>query len=230
MKNPIAELYQYNSFQFVKPQDAAEGKSFYCPDPECPDPERKLFLRKSSLDKKYFTHKIGKEHEIHPKTLLHKMVVGEFKKLKTYRLPKIMNGRKEIDIDHHKSTIEFKGLSGDTPDIHLVAKDGFECFVEVAIGFKPNKKKVEEAKKRRLPLIEVNIEKFYSHHKDSLSTDINFFINHAPRLVDGPSSKIVYDPWETKTEAKKHVSTTTMIGGAVLLGAAGLATYFGLKK
>jgi hypothetical protein len=229
MKNPIAELHQFNSFQFIKPEDAAEAKSFFCPDPHCPDPEKKLYLRKSSLNKKFFAHKIGKEHEIHPKTLLHKMVVGEFGKIQKFRLPQTLNGKSEIEVDHHRSRIDFQGLENEMPDIHLVGKDGIECFVEVTIGVPVNKKKMETAKKKGIPLIEVNIAKFFNENTESLMNDLDFFLMHAALLVKGTSSKVIYNPWED-IKSKSHVSTTAVIGGAVLLGAAGLATYWGLKK
>jgi hypothetical protein len=227
MKNPIAELHKYNSFEFIKPQDAVENQSFFCPDPKCPDPEKKLFLRKSSLKRNFFTHRVGKEHEIHSKTVLHKMVVGQFAKISKFPLPKPINGKTEIEIDHKKSIIDFKGIEGDVPDIFLMGKDGFECFVEVKISFPIDKRKLNAAKKRNIPLIELNFEKFYHENEENLKNNIDLILEHASKLVSGASSKVIINPWDS---IKKPVSTTTVIGGAVLLGAAGLATYLGLKN
>lgn len=228
MKNLVAEANNYNSFKFIKPQDALENKEYYCPDPQCKDPGRKLYLRKSSLNRKYFAHRVGKEHEIHPKTLLHKLLVGYFTKITSYKLPQIINGKESIDIDHQKSIIDFKGLEGDVPDVLLEDKDGFKCFVEVTLGFPINKKKVDAVKKLNIPLIELNIIQFYAQNKEKLKDNVDFFFEHVPKLVKSPA-KAIFLPSDAKTDKKSVKNTSVIIGGAVLLGAAGLATYIGYK-
>jgi hypothetical protein len=228
MKNPIVEVHNYNSFEFIKPQDAVENQTFFCPDPKCPDPEKKLFLRRSSLGKKFFTHRVGNEHEIHPKTLLHKMVVSQFKKISKFHLPKPISDKTEIEIDHKKSIVEFRGIEGEAPDIFLVDKDGFECFLEVTISFPIDNNKLNAAKKRKLPLVEINIEKFFYENEENIN-DIDFLTDHASKLIKSASSKVVYNPLG-KENIKQAISTKSVIGGAVLLGAAGIATYLSFKN
>jgi hypothetical protein len=228
MKNPVAESNYYNSLEFTKPKDALENIEYFCPDPNCPDPGKKLFLRKSPKDKKYFKHRVGMDHEIHAKTLLHKILVGQFKKIDKFSLPQSIDGKNEVEIDHAKSMIEFKGLEGDVPDIYLEDKDGFKCFIEVTISFPIEKKKMDAVKNLDIPLIEINVKKFFEENGEKLNKNIDFLMNSASELMYS-SAKIVFLPSTAKTAKKTRPNTSTIIGGAVVLGAAGLATYLTLK-
>lgn len=232
MKNPLAEVTSPDSLELIKaesPETENAGLTYFCPDPQCLDPERTLLLKRSTRGNKYFSHRAGFDHDIHPKTLLHKMALAEFKAMKKYRLPDGLNGKQWLEIDWAKSMVEFNGIHGDKPDVHLVDKDGFECLIEVTISYSVNDKKFETAKAMDLPLIELNLQRFFIENDENARNNIDSLQYHAPELVgDTSNAQWVFIPERLKSR-KNVFSNPAVIGGAVLLGAAGVAAYFSFR-
>lgn len=232
MKNPVAEVNKPDSLIFVKPDSAAGDDAeivYFCPDPQCLDPDRTLLMKRSNLGNPYFSHRPGYDHDVHPKMLFHKMILAEFKNMKRYVLPERINGKRQIEIDWSKSTVNFNGLDADMPDIRLVDRNGFECFVEATINYPVNDKKLSAAKKHDLPLVELNLYRLFIENDEKSRDHFDFLIFHASEMAnDASNAQFVFIPERLKV--KKHVfSSPTLIGGAVLLGVAALIAYFSLR-
>jgi len=223
MKNPVAELNKPDSLLIVKAastENEYNDIAYYCPDPRCLDPQRVLLLKRSNLGNQYFSHRPGYDHDIHPKTLFHKMVVAEFRNMNRYVLPEGIRGKKKIEIDWSRSTVGFNGLDGDQPDIKLVDKNGFECFIEPTINYPVNDKKLNTAVRLDIPLIELNLYRLFMESEEKNRDHFDFLVFHASEMANDPSNaRYLFIPERYKSP-KRALSTLAIAGGAALAAAA----------
>lgn len=215
--NPIAEIDRIDSGEVKTPDEAEplKGKTtFFCPDYDCKDKERRLILKKSNRGKNFFSHIPGFEHDIRPETLLHKLAIKWFENKTEFEIPAVLSSGKKIKkqilkLDPLKTVLEYSRLKTIIPDVKLCSPDNFDFAIEIFVTNDISDTKKKIISEFGLPTIRVDLSKFYNQHSvecrmnklfvednlQSLLTDCNlktWVVN--PRLELTPSLQIEATP------------------------------------
>lgn len=228
MKNPIAEIGKPDSLDLVKPQDASPEGEYYCPDKDCLDPERKLTLKVSTRNNKYFSHRPSCDHDISPDLLLHKMVVAQLKLLPAFLLPKpgFFSQPKLFNINHQKSRIAFEPELKSTPEILLINDREEMVYLDIVLNDDLSEEKYQAAIQQNIPYVILDLKDFYSDHQDKLH-DIDFLQAEVPSLLHNQAVKKWLLTPSNQGAPKKKVSQ--LIAGATV-GILGIAGFFLFKS
>jgi hypothetical protein len=229
MKNPIAEIGKPDSLDLVKPEDALPEEEYYCPDKNCLDPERKLTLKVSTLNNKYFSHRPSCDHDISPQLLLHKMVVAQLKLLPAILLPKagFLSQPKLFQINHEKSRIEFNPELQSTPEIMLISDHEEMVYLDVIFNEEISDVKYQAAVQQNVPYLILDLEDFYYDNLEQLN-DIDFLQESVPSLLHNQKVKSwQYLPAHNRRLTKK---TATQIIAGTIVGVIGVAGYLLYKS
>lgn len=189
--NPIAEVGRVDSGDIRTPEEAAPLKgthSFFCPDFDCKDKNRKLILKRSVKDKYFFSHLPGCEHEIRPETLLHKLAIKWFENKTEFEIPEGINSGKRIkkqflNLDPQKTYLEYSRLKTIIPDVKLYTFGKFEFAVEIFVtnDISDSKKKLIE--QFGLPTIRIDLSDFYKLHPQECRINKDFVSQNLDNLL-----------------------------------------------
>lgn len=229
MKNPIAEIGQPDSLDLVKPEDASPEGEYYCPDKNCLDPERKLTLKVSTLNNKYFSHRASCDHDVSPAMLLHKMVVAQLKLLPSILLPKtnLISQPSLFNINKEKSRIEYNPELNDVPEIMLINDKEEMVYIDVVFDEELSDQKYRAAVQQNIPYLILDLEDFYLDNLDNIN-DIDFLQEAVPSLLHNQQVKQwQFLPSHLRKFSKNKI--TKMLAGG-LVGLAGIAGYFIYKN
>lgn len=186
--NPVAELNRPDSGDIVKPAQTKQGDKLFCPDHDCGDPDRKLFLKHSSLGNPFFSHRPGFSHPIYPQTLLHKLSVKWFEGQTALEIPegrvvdKILT-RKTLNIDPTKTQLEFRQHQSVIPDVIVETEEGFKIAIEIVVSNDVSPEKSILLHELKLPTICIDLSDFYNANKEACRTDIDFIKSNLDRLL-----------------------------------------------
>ncbi len=181
-KNPFAEIVKPDSGEMIFPDQAYEMKakdeniSFYCPENNCTDPDRILFIKKSSLGNVYFSHRQGYEdHTTAPETLLHKLAIKWFEGKSIYEVP-LSNfiTVSLLNIDADKTVTEYNFLKTIIPDVKLTTTNDFEFAVEIFVTNDISDEKMKLIQNFGLPTLRVDLSDFYKKYKTECRDNIKF--------------------------------------------------------
>lgn len=227
MKNPIAELEKPDSLKFIDPTQADpadQEEKYYCLDPNCPDPSRQLYLKRSSKGKQYFSHGHRFDHRYSPGTLLRKLAIAHLKELAFFKTPAktFFDKDKIIALDKSKTKL-YPRQWGQKPEALLTGSGGQSYFVGLAITGPVSDRKAEYARERAIPLIEVDLEDFYETNKEECEEDVEFIEKHIRNLLVEAAPR----QW-TYLAGKEKIGGSAILVGA--LGALALAGYLLLKR
>jgi len=229
MKNPIAEIGKPDSLDLVKPEDAQADGEFFCPDKNCLDPERRLSLRTSTRNNKYFSHRPSCDHDISAAMLLHKMVIAQLKLMPSILLPKtsFLSQPKLFNIDQNKSRIEYDPEMHTTPEVMLINDEGEMVYLDVIFDDELNEEKYKAAVQQNLPYLILDLEQFYLDNQENLF-DIDFLQKAVPKLLHDQYKK----SWQflPQRSHKFNKKTTAGIITGALVGVAGIASIFLFRK
>lgn len=212
--NPIAEMDTPDSGLIVSPERAYElknnGHSFFCPDYNCKDPNRILFVKKSSKDTLFFCHKKGCDHPILPETLLHKSAVNWFLKKSEYEIPvNHIQGKEGLQkIDWEKTKLEFRQLEKHIPDVRLITTDGFEFAIEIFVTNDISNEKAKIISEFGLPTLRVDLSDFYNAHRNECRTNLKFIQQHLDFLMTDINRKMWVLPEDKNSISSKPYSST----------------------
>ena len=234
MKNPIAELDKPDSLKFIKPEDTDyenNEKGYYCPDNACLDPERKLYLKKSTLGNLYFSHGSGFDHELNAENLFHKLVIADIMNRDHFTFPSqsFFDKSNTIEIDHSKSKVIKFEKKGVNPDIMLVSKNNDQFYIEVNISTPTDNEKIIKAKEENIPFLSLDLRNFYNLNQEKLQNDIDFMLQSVKSLaIENDNKSWIFKP-KTEKSLKDFLTKKNMIGAAVFGAVALVAGYF-IKK
>ena len=187
--NPIAEMNMPDSGLIISPEKAHEIKSnkyaFFCPDYNCKDSQRILFVKMSSKGTCFFSHKSGCEHPIMPETLLHKSAVKWFCEKSAYEIPTNYEYNKEgvQNINQGLTKLEFRQLEKHIPDVVLTTNEGFTFAIEIVVTNDISNEKRKILSSFGLPTLRVNLSKFYEENKAKCRTDLEFILQNIDFLM-----------------------------------------------
>lgn len=178
LANPFAELTSPDSGLLISPKTAKtyqKKSTFYCPDPDCIDPERVLFLKSSPRDRPFFCHRQNYQHDFAPETLLHKSAVRWFMGKTSFEIP---NNEaplfKRVDLDQLKTVTEFRKLPKHVPDVKLMTTDAFEFAVEIFVTNDVKEEKKKIISQFGLPTLRIDLSDFYEENWEKCKTDLDF--------------------------------------------------------
>jgi hypothetical protein len=192
IKNPIAELDIPDSGRIIRPFEATALKKanhrFFCPDHDCQDPFRKLFLAKSGKGTLFFKHGPGYEHDIRPETLLHKLAVKWFENrlsivIPDHREEPLAIASQLVRLCIEETKCEYRKLQGHIPDVLLVSTKGFKFAIEVVVTSDINDQKVILIKDFGFPTIRIDLGKFYMANQEQCRTDYDFILANLDNLL-----------------------------------------------
>jgi hypothetical protein len=194
--NPIAELDSVDSGKIIQPEYAhriRELNKFFCPDYDCRDPKRKLFVRRRENGRPHFYHAPDCEHEIRPETLLHKLAIQWFVDKVIFEVPGFSSKDKKFDVtilhlNGNETIPEYSKLARIKPDVKLCTINGFHLAIEIVVTHDVDENKRKLIHEFGLPTIRIDLSYFYKRnqkqcqinpefvkmHLDELLTDINF--------------------------------------------------------
>ncbi|MFW5701267.1 MAG: hypothetical protein ACOCWM_06210 [Cyclobacteriaceae bacterium] len=224
MKNSIAEIGKPDSLDLIKPEDASPEGDYYCPDKNCLDPERKLSLKISTLNNKYFSHRPSCDHNISSNLLLHKMVMAQLKLLPAILLPKtgFFTQPKLFDINHSKSRIAYDPELKSTPEIMLINNQEEMVYLDIIFNDEIPEDKYQAALQQNIPYFIMDLEDFYHDNSPRLN-DIDFLQEAVPALLHNQEIK----NWQylpSKNYQISKMSATQLVAGAIV-GMVGVAGY-----
>mgnify|MGYP001043928241 CR=1 FL=1 len=229
MKNPIAEVGRPDSLDLVKPEDAPNEGEYFCPDKNCLDPERKLTLKTSTRNNKYFSHRPSCDHDISPAMLLHKMVIAHLKLMPSILLPKtgFFSQPKLFSINQEKSRIEYDPDMHSTPEVMLINDEEEMVYLDIIFDDELSEEKYRAAVQQNLPYLVLDLEEFYQDNQVNL-VDVDFLQKAVPELLHDQHVK----SWQFLPEHLRKINKNTtkgLITGA-LIGVAGIAGVFLFKS
>lgn len=170
--NLFAEKDHPDSGKFIIPDEAYKRKQinknlkFYCPDNECLDENRVLIVKKSSLDKCFFSHKGGYEHNANPETLLHKLAIKWFEGQGEFEIPACKNfAKQKIKLKASKTECEFRLYKNFIPDVKLEAQNGFQFAIEIIVTNAVSEEKRQIIQQFNLPVVSIDLQEFYKRNK-----------------------------------------------------------------
>jgi hypothetical protein len=196
--NPIAEMEFPDSGKFVLPDEAMLIKGnikFFCPDYDCKDPNRLLFIKRSPIGNLFFSHRPECGHDIKPETLLHKMAIEWFLSITRYEIPPgdSINGKRlviqEVNLNPSLTIPEFRIYKEIRPDIKFTTDKGFEFAIEIVVSNDISPKKLQLLHKLGLSTIRVDLSNFFNENAQSCRTDIDFIKKRLPQLLTNPNLK-----------------------------------------
>ena len=194
LRNPYAERSFPDSGQRVLPEEAIYKLNYYCPDPLCLDPNRRLFLKKRQ--RYFFSHYKGYDHLYSGETLLHKLSIKYFQKLESFEAPSL-NGNESfiIKIDTTQTKLEYNGFKNLRPDIKITSIEDDTYFIEIFVTHETKGKKLNELKEYNLPTIEIELNDFYYQHQEQCRINVEFVRNEVPTLISNIAlKKWLYHP------------------------------------
>lgn len=178
LANPFAELTAPDSGLLISPRAAKAYQNkttFYCPDSECIDPERILFLKSSPRDRPFFCHRQSYQHDFAPETLLHKSAVRWFIGKASFEIPEHEPLLvKRVDLDVLKTVTEFRKLPRHIPDVKLITTDAFEFAVEIFVTNDVKEEKKKIISQFGLPTLRIDLSDFYEENWEKCKTDLDF--------------------------------------------------------
>ncbi len=178
LANPFAELTSPDSGLLISPKTAKtyqKKSTFYCPDPDCIDPERVLFLKSSPRDRPFFCHRQNYQHDFAPETLLHKSAVRWFIGKTSFEIPDNEPPLfKRVDLDQLKTVTEFRKLPRHVPDVKLMTSDAFEFAVEIFVTNDVKEEKKKIISQFGLPTLRIDLSDFYEENWEKCKTDLDF--------------------------------------------------------
>jgi hypothetical protein len=190
--NPIAELKFPDSGIIVEPIAKEYAKkdvqSFFCPDPKCKDPKRRMFIKKSSLGNIFFSHYGKFSHDIYPETLLHKLAIKWFENKSDFEIPEVKVGstlieQQTLSLDPQKTVLEYKGIDTVQPDIYVETTNGFKLAIEIAVTHKVDDDKEKKLSDTNTPTLEIDLERFYLENQERCRVDKGFIEQHLDQLL-----------------------------------------------
>jgi len=194
--NPIAEVGGVDSGDITTPFEASQmGKehSFFCPDFDCSDPERRLILKVSKNKNPFFSHHSGYGHDIRPETLLHKLAIKWFKDRTDFEVPEGISGNRRIkkqtlNLDVNKTQLEYS-LKEIRPDVKLNTIGGFEFAIEIFVTNDISDLKKELLYQSGIPTLRIDLSDFYKLNKDKCREDKVFVEQHLDSLLNNINLK-----------------------------------------
>jgi hypothetical protein len=193
-KNPIAEVDNPDSGWIINPAEARPlkeaGHKFFCPDFDCGDPQRGLFIKKSGKGNDFFSHYPGFDHDIGPETLLHKLAVRWFIGKTSFEIPpgKAID-QQVLSLDPEKTIPEYSRLKTMIPDVKLTTIDGFEFALEIFVTNDISWEKKKVIEQFGLPTLRIDLSGFYEKHPEQCRTDKDFVETSLDRLLSDLSLK-----------------------------------------
>jgi hypothetical protein len=190
--NPIAELDHPDSGIILKPEGCRkyrdEGRQFFCPDPECIDPNRILRLVVRSNGTIFFRHEANCGHSIQSETLLHKLSVRWFEKREQINLPLYQRDKFYLPpqvtlLDPMKTKCEYRKLERHIPDVRLVTTNGFEFAIEIVVTSDISNDKNKLIHDFGLPTLRINLSTFYKENSEKCRTDYDFVVGKLDSLL-----------------------------------------------
>lgn len=187
--NPIAEMYLPDSGVIITPPQAykakLEGHGLFCPDYNCKDSQRILFVKKSQKGTLFFCHRRGFEHPIMPETLLHKSAVKWFLNKSVYDVPDnlLYSIGGILNIDFEKTKLEFRQLQNHIPDVVLSTTSGFTFAIEIIVTSDISNEKRKTIQAFGLPTLRIDLSDFYNENREQCRTDLQFIEQNLNRLM-----------------------------------------------
>lgn len=189
--NPIAEVDSPDSGWIVTPEDAIhlkEGHKFYCPDFDCADKERVLFIKRSTNGNLFFSHRHGFGHNIRPETLLHKLAIKWFEGKSEFEIPSYTSqskkiGQQVVPLDLFETRLEYSQLKQHVPDVKLQTTDGFTFAVEIVVTNDVSSNKLEIIKQFGLPTIRIELTSFYEQYPQECRVNKEFIESRLTSLL-----------------------------------------------
>jgi len=192
--NPVAELDQPDSGDIIQPVHAKPGDKLFCPDHDCKDSERVLFLKRSSLGTPFFSHRPGFSHPIYPQTLLHKLAVRWFQGKTTFEIPSGVVGdqrisRKLLQLDPAKTELEFRQYQSVIPDVLVESITGYRLAIEIVVTSDVSFDKSKLLQGHNLPTVCIDLTKFYLANRETCRVDVDFITNNLDALLTDIKNK-----------------------------------------
>lgn len=211
--NPIAELDKADSGKIITPEEAykiKEDRSFFCPDFDCKDPGR-ILTPAISVNKNYFfRHKPNCKHDIRPETLLHKSAIKWFEGQIEFEIPSAKTStyrfnNHTLQLDPTKTECEYRKMQLMIPDVKCCSIIGFEFAIEIFVTSDISADKKKLIDQFGLPVVRINLSKFYKQDPHRCRVDLDFIQENLPRLLTDISLKSwVIPPTQDKIEGKLH--------------------------
>lgn len=249
LKNPVAELNYPDSGDLIYAKKAYSGGTYFCPDPNCGDPQRRLFKKRRI--RHFFSHYGDYGHSVSGETLLHKSAIKYFKELDEFELPSINGVVEKIKLNSSATKIEYNGLKNIVPDVKLETIDSRPLFVEIFVTNETKEQKILKIGEYKILTVEINLSGFYKANHEKCRSDIDFIKSKIPELIRDPNLKtwlfnpdIIGDETNAQSEeltdqqesiqkepqsTKELSATETIVIGATMLGI-GLAIFPSLRK
>lgn len=195
LRNPFAELIEPDSGILVTAAEAGGKGNYYCPHPNCLDPERRLFRKPSKRGRYFFCHYGDFEHVGNPETLLHKLAIRHFKELTEFKFPELNGNFEMVSINPDKTVLEYNGLKDLKPDVRIVSTSGVEYFIEIFVTHETKGKKIALIGQYQKPTIEIDLKPFYKLNMELCKNDLSFVKSKIPELLsDEGLKKWIYHP------------------------------------
>jgi hypothetical protein len=182
LRNPYAELHSPDSGVLVTAQDSGWGE-FYCPHPNCIDPARKLFKKRSKNGRPFFSHYGEYEHPISYETLLHKTAIRHFKELLEFELPRFNGIVESIKLNPAETVLEYNGLKKIKPDVRVMSESGKEYWIEIFVTHETKGKKLPIICQYDIPTIEIDLSWFYRTNTELCKYDLVFINSKIKELI-----------------------------------------------
>jgi hypothetical protein len=192
IKNPIAEQDHPDSGKIIRPSEATalkkDNHKFFCPDHDCRDPIRKLFLAKSGKGTLFFKHGPGCEHDIRPETLLHKLAVKWYENRQSIIIPEHRVGAlamasQLVRLRIGETKCEYRKLQRHIPDVLMVSTKGFKFAIEVVVTSDINDQKAKLISDFGFPTIRIDLCQFYKANQEQCRTDYDFIVANLDNLL-----------------------------------------------
>ena len=233
--NPVAELDRPDSGNIIIPDQAKLGDKLFCPDYDCKDKERKLFLKHSSLGNAFFSHRPGFSHPIYGQTLLHKLAIEWFSGKTAFEIPSgiVHNVRRDkalLLLDSYKTELEFRQYQNVIPDVIVETLTGFRFAIEIVVTNDVSPEKTILLHESKLPTVCIDLTDFYHTYMEACRADIDFIkANLDTLLQDIALKRWVRSPSnENKENKKKDGAGEGCLLSLVLLGVITFAIYIGI--
>jgi hypothetical protein len=209
--NPIAEQDKPDSGKIITPEDAhriKETHSFFCPDFDCKDSARILIPAISVKGNYFFRHKPNCKHDIRPETLLHKSAIKWFEGKIEFEIPSAKTSRyrfnkQTLQLDPTKTECEYRKMQLMIPDVKCCSTNGFEFAIEIFVTSDVSADKKKLIDQFGLPVIRIDLSKFYKQDPHRCRVDLEFILENLPRLLTDISLKSwVIPPTQERIEGK----------------------------